>query len=119
MTLGSDSGLRGYAPRAIQGGSLYRVNAELRTKGLNLWTIHVGGVVFYDGGDAPPVLNGYLRDGSYFATSYRHDVGFGLRLCLPHFNRELIRLDLGFPLESPSPGSVYAPRFSAEFGQAF
>jgi ssRNA-specific RNase YbeY (16S rRNA maturation enzyme) len=119
MTLGSDSGLRGYAPRAIQGGSLYRVNAELRTKGLNLWTIHVGGVVFYDGGDAPPVLNGYLRDGSYFATSYRHDVGFGLRLGLPQFNREVIRLDLGFPLESPSPGSVYAPRFSAEFGQAF
>ena len=119
MTLGSDSGLRGYAPRAIQGGSLYRVNAELRTKGLNLWTIHVGGVVFYDGGDAPPVLNGYLRDGSYFATNYRHDVGFGLRLGLPQFNREVIRLDLGFPLESPSPGSVYAPRFSAEFGQAF
>lgn len=119
MTLGSDSGLRGYAPRAIQGGSLYRVNAELRTKGLNLWTIHVGGVVFYDGGDAPPVLNGYLRDGSYFGTAYRHDVGFGLRLGLPQFNREVIRLDLGFPLESPSPGSVYAPRFSAEFGQAF
>jgi outer membrane protein assembly factor BamA len=119
MTLGSDSGLRGYAPRAIQGGSLYRVNAELRTKGLNLWTIHVGGVVFYDGGDAPPVLNGYLRDGSYFGTTYRHDVGFGLRLGLPQFNREVIRLDLGFPLESPSPGSVYAPRFSAEFGQAF
>ncbi len=119
MTLGSDSGLRGYAPRALQGGSLYRVNAELRTKALNLWTIHVGGVLFYDGGDAPPVLNGYLRDGTFSGTTYRQDVGFGLRLGLPQFNREVIRLDLGFPLERPSSGSVYAPRFSAEFGQAF
>lgn len=119
MTLGSDSGLRGFAPRALQGGSLYRVNAELRTKALNLWTIHVGGVLFYDGGDAPPVLNGYTRDGSYFGTAYRQDVGFGLRLGLPQFNREVIRLDLGFPLESPTAGSIYAPRFSAEFGQAF
>ena len=119
MTLGSDSGLRGYAPRALQGGSLYRVNAEIRTKGINLWTIHVGAVVFYDGGDAPPVLNGYLRDGTYSGSSYHQDVGFGLRLGLPQFNREVIRLDLGFPLESPSAGSIYAPRFSAEFGQAF
>ena len=119
MTLGSDSGLRGYAPRALQGGSLYRVNAELRTKGINLWSIQVGAVLFYDGGDAPPVLNGYLRDGSYSGSSYRQDVGFGLRLGIPQFNREVIRLDLGFPLESPTPGGIYAPRFSAEFGQAF
>ena len=119
MTLGSDNGLRGFAPRGLQGGNLYRVNAELRTKALNLWTIHAGAVLFYDGGDAPPSLFGYLRDGTPSGTTYRQDVGFGLRLGLPQFNREVIRLDLGFPLLAPRSGAVYAPRFSAEFGQAF
>lgn len=119
MTLGSDSGLRGYAPRELQGAALYRVNAELRTKGLNLWTVHVGAVVFYDGGDAPRSLSGFLRDGTFVESRYRQDVGFGLRLGLPQFNREVVRIDLGFPLELPSSGGMYAPRFSAEFGQAF
>lgn len=119
LTLGSDNGLRGFAPRALQGGSLYRVNAEIRTKALSLWSIQAGGVLFYDGGDAPAVLNGYLRDGSFSSTTYRQDVGIGLRLGIPQFNREVIRLDLGFPLERPTDSQVYAPRFSAEFGQAF
>lgn len=108
-TLGSDSGLRGFAPRELSGRSLYAVNAELRSIALNLWTLHVGGVLFYDGGDTPD----RLQDGAW-----RQDVGVGLRVLFPQFNRGVLRLDLGFPLEGPSAGA-YAPRFSAEFGQAF
>ena len=110
---------RGCPASGLQGAALYRVNAELRTKGLNLWTVHVGAVVFYDGGDAPRSLSGFLRDGTFVESRYRQDVGFGLRLGLPQFNREVVRIDLGFPLELPSSGGMYAPRFSAEFGQAF
>ena len=108
-TLGSDSGLRGFAPRGLSGRNMYVVNAELRSLALNLWTLHVGGVLFYDGGDTPDRLE---------AGSWRQDVGAGLRILIPQFNRGVLRLDLGFPLEAPAAG-IYAPRFSAEFGQAF
>lgn len=109
LSLGSDSGLRGFAPRALVGNSSYLLNVELRSLALNLWTLHVGGVLFYDGGDAPASL----RTGGW-----RHDVGAGLRVLIPQFNRVVLRVDLGFPLELPRSGS-YAPRVSAEFNQAF
>jgi len=117
LTLGSDSGLRGYAPRALQGNSLYRVNAELRTKALNLWSIHIGGVLFYDGGDAPAGWNQYDRRGKFLTAGFHQDAGLGLRILFPQFNREVLRLDLGFPFETSEGG--YSPRFSLEFGQAF
>jgi hypothetical protein len=109
VTLGSDNGLRGFAPREFVGNNLYRVNVELRSISANLWTIHVGGVLFYDGGDAPATLA---------TASWHQDVGFGLRILFPQFNHDVLRLDLAFPLERPSMGS-YAPRFSVSFGQAF
>jgi hypothetical protein len=108
LGLGSSSRLRGYEARAFVGNSMYVVNAELRSIALNLWTLHLGGVLFYDGGDAPVTLN---------AMSWHQDAGVGLRLLIPQFNRAVIRLDLAFPFEVPSGGWV--PRFSAEFGQAF
>ena len=109
LTLGSDSGLRGFQPRAFDGNNLYLVNLELRTVALNLWTIHVGGVLFYDGGDAPKTL---------WQAGWHHDAGLGVRLLIPQFNRSVLRLDLAFPIEAPRSGG-YVPRFSAEFGQAF
>jgi hypothetical protein len=108
LTLGSDNGLRGYAPREFQGNDVYVVNVELRTIPLNLWTLHVGAVVFYDGGDAPADL---LHFG------WHQDAGVGVRILIPQFNHEVLRLDLAFPFEKGSGG--YAPRFSAAFGQAF
>lgn len=117
LTLGSDNGLRGFAPRALQGNSLYRVNVELRSTALNLWTIHVGGVLFYDGGDAPPSWNLFDQSGVLQRAGYHQDAGLGLRILLPQFNRDVIRLDLGFPFELA--GGSYTPRFSAEFAQAF
>lgn len=118
LTLGSDSALRGFAPRQFQGNSQYRVNAELRTTALNLWTVHVGGVLFYDGGDAPVALNNYDRSGTFRRAGYHQDVGIGARILLPQFNRDVVRLDLAFPFER-DPMGAYVPRFSAEFGQAF
>ncbi len=118
LTLGSDNGLRGYDARTFQGNDMYHVNVELRSLALNLWTIHVGGVVFYDGGDAPAGFNVYDRSGNFLSAGYHQDAGVGMRILLPHFNRDVLRLDLGFPFEIPSGGS-YAPSFSIAFGQAF
>jgi hypothetical protein len=117
LTLGSDNGMRGFAPRELQGNSMYRVNVELRTTALNLWTIHVGGVLFYDGGDAPLGFNQYDRNGNFLAAGFHQAAGLGLRVLLPQFNRDVLRLDLGFPFEI-EPGG-YVPRFSFAFGQAF
>jgi hypothetical protein len=103
------AGLRGFAPREFIGTNVYRVNAELRSIALNLWTVHIGGVLFYDGGDAPVSLT---------TAGWHQDVGLGLRILFPQFNRDVLRLDLGFPMERPSSGG-YAPRFTVEFGQAF
>jgi hypothetical protein len=117
LTLGSDSGLRGFGARAFQGNNLYRINVEARTTALNLWTIHIGGVLFYDAGDTPDVIDGYSRGGERLRASLHQDVGVGLRILFPQFNRDVVRLDLAFPFEQP--GGSYAPAFSAEFAQAF
>jgi hypothetical protein len=119
LTLGSDNGLRGYAPREFQGPNLYQVNVELRSIALNLWTIHVGGVLFYDAGDAPSGFNSYDQSGVFHPGGYHQDAGVGLRLMFPQFNRDPIRLDLAFPFETDPATAAWAPRFSASFGQAF
>jgi hypothetical protein len=107
--LGSDSGLRSLGPRALLGHDRYQVNVELRTIALNLWTLHVGGVLFYDGGDAPLTLE---------RAGWHQGAGVGLRILIPQFNRDVIRIDLGFPFELDR-GGGYTPRLSASFGQAF
>jgi len=108
LGLGSSNGMRAFAPRGLIGNNLYVVNVELRTLPLNLWTIHVGAVAFYDGGDAPA---------NWQTFGWHHGAGVGLRILLPQFNRQVIRLDLAFPFETT--GGAWVPRFSAEFGQAF
>ncbi len=109
ISLGSDSGLRGFEPRAFVGNNFYRVNVELRSIAVNLWTVHIGGVLFYDGGDAPVSL---------VTASWHQNVGFGIRILFPQFNKDTLRLDLAFPLELAA-GGAYAPRLSVSFGQAF
>ena len=108
LTLGSDSGLRAYGPRALIGNDRYQLNVELRTAALNFWTLHVGGVLFYDAGDAPANLQSF---------GWKQGAGVGLRILIPQFNHDVVRLDLAFPFELPAGG--YVPRFSASFGQAF
>ncbi|MEO6954412.1 MAG: BamA/TamA family outer membrane protein [Polyangia bacterium] len=109
VSLGLDSGLRGFDTRYFIGNNFYRANIELRSIALNLWTLHVGGVLFYDGGDAPSSL---------LTAGYHQDAGVGLRILFPQFDRQVLRLDLAFPFERGS-GGVYGPRFSVGFGQAF
>lgn len=102
-SLGSEQGLRGYLSGQFIGENMFRVNVEYRTLPLNLWTFHVGLVLFYDGG----ALWGGSdpnRPEESLPFLYRQSVGLGLRGLFPQFSKSVIRLDVGFPLvENPGP----------------
>jgi hypothetical protein len=115
-TLGADSGLRGYLSSVFEGQHVMRVNIEYRSLPLNLWTVHVGFVAFYDGG---AVFGGDdpAQPGVSLPFLYRQSLGIGIRMQFPQFDRETIRIDMGIPL-SPG-GGEFGSWFSLSFGQVF
>jgi hypothetical protein len=104
VLLGGGNGLRGAQAELLSGKNLLLANVEYRTRAFELSTIYVGFVLFYDVGSA-------------FTTrvNVTHTVGIGLRILLPQFNQETIRIDLGFVLGGDN--NSIADRFSATFGQ--
>lgn len=104
VLLGGGNGLRGAEAELLSGKNLFLANIEYRTRSFELSTIFVGFVLFYDAGSA--------FDGTINVT---HTVGLGLRILLPQFNQETIRIDLGFVLGGNN--TSMADRFSATFGQ--
>jgi hypothetical protein len=104
VLLGGGNGLRGAGAELLSGKNLFLANVEYRTRPFELSTIYVGVVLFYDAGSA--------FDGTVNLT---HTVGVGLRILLPQFNQEAIRIDLGFVLGGNN--NATADRFSATFGQ--
>jgi hypothetical protein len=111
VSLGGDSSLRGFASGFRAGPRLLNVNAEFRTRPWVFYTIHLGLVAFYDGGDA----YGFTRDTDF---RYHQSAGVGLRGLVPQFDRIVFRLDMGIPL-----GSDFHTRalewFSLSVGQVF
>jgi len=91
VTLGGDNGLRGYEAAELfaDGGSSVRGSAEYRTLPLELSSVHVGGVLFYDVGAVYTSLDN---------VDFGQSVGTGVRVLFPQFNRYPFRLDVGFPL---------------------
>ncbi len=106
--LGGDSGLRGAVAGARIGEHVAVANAEVRTRGLRVGLVRIGGVLFYDGGDA---FNGLHLD-------WLHSVGVGVRVLLLAFNRRVIRVDWAVPLSGSAPGLRHGV-ITAGFGQAF
>jgi hypothetical protein len=92
VTLGGDNGLRGYdaSELFVKGGSRIRGSTEYRTLPLELSSVHIGGVLFYDVGGVYPRIE-RLR--------LHHAVGTGVRVLFPQFNRYPFRLDVGVPLD--------------------
>jgi hypothetical protein len=85
-------------------------NLELRTRPLQLWTVQLGGVLFYD--------IGHASDGFDELRPY-HGAGFGLRLVFPQLERAVTRIDWGFPLTPHGTvGSVF-DGLVVTFRQAF
>lgn len=112
LTLGEDSGLRGYPRREFDGDRILRLNLEDRwDTGLQLGAFDVGAVAFADLGWAS-------RRGEGFGAPLR-TVGIGLRIGSNELlGRGVVRIDLSFPLDERD-GIDYDPLLSITAGQVF
>jgi outer membrane protein assembly factor BamA len=100
--------LRGYEEAAFFGPDVVVSNLELRSRPLQILSVQLAGVVFWDAGDA---FDGFDR------FELKHGVGFGLRFLAPQIDRAVFRIDAGFPVDPSVPGA--ATTVIAQFDQAF
>jgi len=97
VSVGGEGSLRGYLAGSRVGLSALRQNLELRAPALDLRTIQLGWVAFWDSGDAFDEV-GQLH--------IRHSLGTGLRILLPQSNRHIIRVDWALPLSGSESGPL-------------
>lgn len=92
IVLGGDNGLRGYASGRFRviGGSAMLGNIEARTLPLDILSVHLGAVLFYDVGSVYAKLD---------EARFHHGAGAGLRVLFPQVNRDVFRFDVGVPLD--------------------
>jgi hypothetical protein len=111
LTLGEDSGLRGYRARLFSGTRRVRGNLEHRfDTGIEFATLHFGTVLF---GDA-----GYIGEGSDLGEPLT-SAGFGLRIgSKPLLGDTVVRFDFAKPLDDV-PGESDAWQISLTVGQVF
>ncbi|HUK66446.1 MAG TPA: hypothetical protein VLV17_06420 [Anaeromyxobacteraceae bacterium] len=110
-TLGGDTRLRGYPSEYVVGADLLAVNAEYRSRPLELFhSMQLGGALFYDAGDA---FSGWSNLYLWQA------MGFGARILFPQLDRVVFRIDIGFPLARPLPAGLSPVTFFVTFDQAF
>jgi hypothetical protein len=102
--------LRGYPSGQFIGKDLIASNVELRTRSLQLWTVQLGGTLFYDVGHAFDGMSG-LRP--------QQGAGFGLRLVFPQLERAVTRIDWGFPLTPHAYRGAIVDGLVVTFQQAF
>jgi hypothetical protein len=95
LTLGGDSGLRGYTVGAFAGERRVRGNLEVRSIPRRIWFSRVGALAFWDAGHAADRLSD-LR--------IQHDVGLGIRAVIPQVQTAVFRLDWAVPLTGDTAG---------------
>jgi hypothetical protein len=127
--LGGDTRLRGYPANYFVGANVLNSNFEFRTRSVDILTVQVGLVAFYDIGDAFKTwraTSGCKSVGT--ATSAALPTGFcpveavgtGLRILFPQLDRIAFRADVGFPLgEGRNLPGVTPMSFFVTLGQAF
>lgn len=111
LTLGEDNGLRGYTARGFAGTRRLRTNVENRfDTGIELATLHLGLVAFFDSGWVG-------RDGDLgrpFTSA-----GFGLRIGSKElFGGGVLRIDVALPFDAPA-GEDDGWQVSVSAGQVF
>jgi hypothetical protein len=113
-TLGGSDRLRGFPTNFFVGDNLLNYNVELRSRPVEILSMELGGVAFYDVGDA------FTGSGNF--VPYQ-TVGAGIRTLFPWLDRTVFQADIGFPIVrplDPATGSPIAPySFILSFGQAF
>ncbi len=101
--LGGDTRLRGYPhagyENSARGPVAVALNAEFRTRSLDIFSVHSGLAAFFDAGDAADDV-GHLY--------LRQSAGVGLRFLIPELDRVVLRADWAFPFE-PAPGYTTFP----------
>jgi hypothetical protein len=111
FVLGGDTGLRGYAIGDFFGTTEVLGHVELRTAPVAIFSQRIGGLLFYDVGDAAP---------SFGAITPMHDFGLGLRWLIPQLNSTVIRIDWAFATQStPFTQAGFPGRVTAGFLQTF
>jgi hypothetical protein len=128
LTLGGDTGLRGYVIGDRLGKSRFLGNLEVRSMALKLSSLRLGGLVFWDVGDAGSPNSPETTEGgdlprafhSLLGLTPHHSVGMGLRLLIPQLNSNLIRLDWAFAIRDTMHTRAGWPgRISLGFQQTF
>lgn len=109
FALGGNARPRGYPSFAFIGKDRVESSLEFRSTPVQLLGAALGGVLFYDVGDA---FNGFEQ------FEANHAVGLGLRGLLPMFDRIVFRLDWGFPVGSQRYATLPG-NFLLTFRQAF
>jgi len=112
--LGNGDRLRGFPTNFLVGPNLMTYNVEFRTRPVEILSMELGAIAFYDVGDA-------YGNGDRFQPY--QSVGAGLRGLFPWLDRTVFQLDFGVPVErpiNPATGATIAPyNFVVSFGQAF
>lgn len=109
--LGGDTRLRGYPSQYFVGADFAGLNLEYRSRPWQvLGSLQLGGVAFYDVGDA---FDGWRN------LRLWQSAGIGARSLFPQLDRTVFRVDVGFPLSRPLPQGVSRAAVYATFGQAF
>lgn len=109
--LGGDTRPRGYPTQAFIGKDTVAASLEFRSRPVQVFTLQLAGVAFFDTGDA---FDG-LSD-----MKLKPSAGFGARLLIPLFDRTVMRADWGFPLARGwmTPGT-FPGDIVVTLGQAF
>jgi hypothetical protein len=112
--LGGDTRLRGYPPGGFQGAlvgpSAAVVNAEIRSRSIDIFGTAAGLAAFYDAGDVKPRVAD-LR--------FKQSAGFGARVAFPQFSRMVMRADWAFPFTPAAGYATFPGAFFITFDQAF
>lgn len=97
LSVGGDTGLRGYPNGYLKGTRAMQANLEWRSRPLRIASSRLGGVAFYDVGAA--------WDGNDIVTYYP-SVGVGLRLVVPSIGTIVRAGDIALPLRPLGPPVV-------------
>ncbi len=112
FTLGENSGLRGYDARYFEGDRRLRLNFEDRIfTPLELFTLRLGVVAFFDAGYAWDSSQGFQWD------DLKTSAGFGFRIgSARFFQGSVLRIDIAFPFDEEGSDGV---SISVTTGQVF
>ena len=113
LTLGGVTGLRAFPVHDLTGTEAWRGNAELRWLFVNDWLrlVSLGAATFWD--------SGRTWGTGAESDAWHHDVGFGLRVSLPHSSLDMVaRFDVAWAV-APEDEMHRGPGYSFGSGQAF